>query len=928
MAQRLLADLTSEAQHALFSPAGVMQDQRHIRMFIGGPEHPLHQALFIQTLEVQETINSDRPLRLSALCVSTRKGVASQMLVGQSIEVQVLNDQGHWRSFMALITQATPGSSDGALCAWHIVAVDALSLLWGSSNCRLFQGLSVADISTLMLGEWRQRSGALAEAFEFDTSVLRSERYPSRQFTLQWNESDAAFLIRLWRKSGISWVIRPGHAKAAAEASQAGAPCHTLVLFDEGMALPANAASPLRYHHDGLTVGRNAVTLWSPVRAMAPARTEAASWDYKALRSTDSVALSSADLGDAGHDLAHVLLDYRIDPPHWGDNPQDQERLTGLRSQRQAFEAAQVHGASGARDLAPGTWVVVQNLPEHDASQPELAEHIIASVRHVAQNNLPKALDDRLGDLFAASGWQGLSLQVGLASDQRRYDNTFTAVHRHTPVVPAFAPAVHWPSLQPIHARVVGPQGQEVHCDETGRIKVQIQGLRPEDHAHAQGAGTSNTDRDSAWLRLASPWASAGFGHLSLPRVGDEVIVSFIHGDPDKPLITGTVYSPLQQPPRFENQGALPGNKYLSGQVGKEVFGQRTSSSLMDCTPDQIGLRQSTDHQATQHNLGYLVAPRQDGQGRPRGEGLESRTDAAAALRAAQGILLSAWARLQGSGNQLDYQEALGLMEEGLALFKSMGDYAAQHQGQTLDAGPQSDLKALAKAWQAGTNTQPEADKQDTALIAITAPQGMAHSTPKGISTFAGQNIDTVAQQHIQQVAGQRHTTNAGQGIRQFAHAGGIQHIAHQGDYTVQSQHASTQVDSAQNITLRAVGEITLMGQTITAIAHDGSFIKIGGGITQGTNGSISLHSSNYGHSGPQTMGTSKPQFSKGQPDGQFVLRYGDHTDPGSLIAPNKPYEIKLSDGSVVKGVSDAQGQTSLSLRDAMHIAGVLIGKA
>jgi len=144
---------------------------------------------------------------------------------------------------------------------------------------------------------------------------------------------------------------------------------------------------------------------------------------------------------------------------------------------------------------------------------------------------------NRWDDGIAANSLQQSSSERGM-----RYTNRFSCVRRGIPIVPAFDPRTDLPLPQLQSAVVVGPPGEEVHCDEYGRVKVRFTGTRVEDHSHAQGAGASDSDRDSAWIRVASTWASAQWGTITLPRVGDEVIVAFLGGDPDKPIIVAQVY--------------------------------------------------------------------------------------------------------------------------------------------------------------------------------------------------------------------------------------------------------------------------------------------------------------------------------------------------------------------------------------------------
>lgn len=910
--------------HAWLQSLGLSQDNRPLRLRLGGGGTSLLPTLLVHRFHVDESSCAATSLRLRLLCIASRADIPPRQFLGQPVQLQVVTDSGRLRAFNALIVRAQPGPFDGSLQTWLIEAVDACAFMDAGRNSRIYLRKSVIEITEQLLGEWRARSPVLAGSFDFDTRQLRHDRYPQREMSIQWNESDPAFLMRLWRKHGIAWGVR-----AEADASPTDPPRHTLVLVDDSAQLPANPAGRLRCHTGTAVQDRDDITLWSPVGRIVPGLVERAAWDYTQQQPLRADTRSMAQLGEQGDALARALSDVRIEPPHWADGNSHHQQLTLLRMQHHEMNAAGVSGASTARDLACLTWAAIDELPGGlPLSPPPEAidnEFLFTQVSHWGCNNLPKDVSESLDSLIAASGWELARPNIGQHDESRRYANTFCAIPRHTPLSPAFDPALHWPSLPPMSAVVVCPEGEEVYCDEHGRVHVQFQGLRATDHSHAAGAGTSGTPRDSAPVRVATPAASARQGFIQLPRRGDEVIVSFMGGDPDKPIITHAVHSPANPPPRFHDSGSLPGNRHISGNRTVEIKGSRATHTLHDSTPGQPRFQAHCDFTHSQLNLGYIVHPRQDGKAAPRGEGVELRTDGAAATRAARGILLSAWKRLDSSGGQLDYAEALALMESGLELFKSMGDYAARHQGRPADAEGQAALQALAQKWEGGTNTAPKAEPADTAFIALTAPQGIVHTTPETIAQYAGRNADTVAQQHVQIAAGQHYAVNAGQGIRQFAHGGGIHHIAHQGELLMQSQHDSTRLESARNITLSAGEEARITARSITLVAEDGSFIKIGDGITLGTKGSIKQHAASFPHAGPQTIAAQKPEFTQEAVQASFVLRR-NAANPLSPPLPDQPYKIELSDGSIVEGITDAEGRTCLTERDAMHIATISAG--
>lgn len=942
------ADLAN-AFKAWLSGEGLSQERRQFRLKVGSDTMALDGALHGRALDITEALNADVCVHIKLMCLSTRVDLNPARFIGQPISVEVITDVGGLRRVNAIITQAVQGPSDGGLQMWFIEAFDVLAIMDAGFNERVLINGSVLDVLQTYLSMWQQQSPALAQAFDFDLSGLQAQDFPSREFCMQTGESDTRYILRLARKAGINWVVVPGRKQpdqAAPQHGQHGQQAardigHTVRFFADSATLPRNTAGTVAYKFDGAAQERDAITDWSQAHRLVPGKVIRQTTDYKA-HGVNSTALDATlDQGEQGRTLAAGLVDHQIEPPHWGDSQQDHERLSALRVKAHEMRASTVRGASGVRDFAAGTWVEVTDQPNSHLLGASDRQYILTQVRHFAENNYGKDLNARIENLFARFGWPDWSKDrpvIGVQNAARRYGNTFEAIRRASPLVPEFDQAQHWPKAHKRIAYVVGPEGEEVHLDELGRPQVSFPGVQVLDLARNQSQGgmlqagqqseRHPVIRTSAPVRLATPHASNAFGFIAPPRIGDEVLIDFLSGSPDRPVIQGSVYSPGNRPPTFGQKASLPGNRFLTGLKLKEVGSERASDLLLDSTPGQTGARLYSDHAHTRISAGFITDEREDGKAQALGEGVYACTDAAATLRAARGILQSAWPRLMAGGKQLDCMEAIALMEASLNLLKGMGDYSAQHQGLAVDTASQAELKGLVQNWQAGTNTDPQGEQQDTGLIAQTAPQGIASSTPKSIVHFAGENLDTVAQRHIQQAAGQHYSVNAGQGISHFAHAGGIRHIAHQGDHLTQSQHGNIVAESAQNITSRAVGEAVHMAKTHTFIAEDGSFIKIGdGSVTLGSKGPIQSFGASFPHTGPQTMAGTKPQFGKGQPDGDFVLRFGDHFHPQSVIAPNTPYEVDLSDGSTLKGVSDEAGRTSLKQRDAMHIAAVRIGK-
>ena len=904
------------------SITGLTGANRPIRLRLATERGPADDLLLVKHVNGVETMCGGLEYRL--LCVAGKAGLPLKQFNAMPVELQFVTDTGRLRSVCGIVAHAAEGESDGGLATYQLVVRDALELMGQRINTRIFRSASEIDITHTILSEWRRNNAVMAGSFDF--SLLNMKSYPAREFTMQYNESDAAFLRRLWKRRGLAWFFQAGKATESGSQEVSG---HTLVLFDNNQSLNRNAAGTVRYHRDDGTESRDSITAWHALRSLTAGRVTRQSWDYLQAWPSANEETSRNDQGVLGNQFAAGLDDYQIDPPHAGDNAADYRSLTTLRMQRHEYEAKYFEGESGARELCVGQWIGVTGHPEIDGHAEEEREFVITQLRIDAENNLPKSINDRVLRLFRLNKWRADEDDGGLAqaSAERgaRYTNRFTCVRRAIPIVPAYDPRIDLPRTEVQSVIVVGPGEEEVYCDQHGRVKVRFPACRPADHAHAQGAGASESDRDSAWVRVASSWAGEHYGAISLPRAGDECLVTFLGGDPDKPVITGRVHGGRTPPPAFSHRGHLPGNRFLSGIKSREVRGLRYNQLRLDDTPGQISAQLASEHGHSQLNLGHLGHPRSDGKGEPRGEGAELRSDEHVALRAAKGLLLTAWKRLNAVDSQLARAEYLSLMEQCLEQCRTLGDYAANNQALPVDDKPQAELQSKFKQWENGSNTAPDGLDGGAALIGVTAPEGLSFATSKAIVSYAGSNIDSVSQQHMQLTAGQRFNLNAGQGVSLFSHHGGIRAIAHHGKFLLQSQHDDTELNAAKNVKVTATdGKVVMMAKEIQLIAEDGSFIKIGSGITLGTNADIKHQAANFPFSGPATMHAELPTFGGGSPDQKFVLKYGAHTD-GAVIAPNRQFEIDMTDGSTLKGISDAAGNTSLLQSDAMHIANIRI---
>ncbi|RFP08084.1 type VI secretion system tip protein VgrG [Duganella sp. BJB475] len=856
------------------------------------------------------------------LCVSSDAYLPLKQMIAVPAALEFVTDMGDLRSVCGIVTEASSGDSDGGLASYQLVLRDALSILEKRTNTRVFRNMDEVEIVQRILNEWRHKSPILGVCFKHEVDECFHQReYPQREFTMQHNESDAAFIRRLLKRRGIGWFVR-------AEGGEY--PVHTLVLFNNADSLRQNAAGTIRYHRDAATEQRDTITSWSAVRSLQPGTVTRHSWDYRNSQGRDFMMMdvgSGVNQGVSGNELAASLDDYQILAPHTGSDNEDLCRLGRLRMNRHDYETKCFHGEGSVRDLCAGEYFTLAEHPEVDQHPAEERDFVVTALQVNAQNNLPKALAARVERLFARSRWmqgaQELQMQRDVAdkvaSGPLRMHIQFTAVRRGVIIVPAYDPHTDLPQALMQSAIVVGPEGEEVHCDQMGRVKIRFPGTRAVDHEQASNAGASDTQTDSAWVRVASNWAGNGPGSLQqcgtigLPRIGTEVLVNFIGGDPDKPVIVGQLYNQQACPPALSNVGDLPGNRYLSGIKSREIKGGRANQLRLDDTEGQISAQLASDHCDSQLSLGFVTQARANGVGRARGEGWELATSAWGVARANKGMLLTTETRRIGVSPIKDMGETLQRLNAAQKQHEALAKLAQQ-------AGAQEEMQTnVAAAIKAQNENVKGGVGGDAGFPQLAAPH-LVLASPAGIETTTRGSTHFSSEQHVALTSGKDLSIASGggffastrQAFRLFVHKAGMKMVAAAGDIDLRALSESINLLAKLNVTQTA-NCISICAKEEVVINGGGSYVKFNaGGIEQGSNGGFVGHAAKHEFLGgksfpvpsmdlPVADGASLESF-----DEQFRLVSSD----GQTPICNKRYRITAQDGTCWDGVSDANGLT------------------
>ena len=564
-------------------------------------------------------------------------------------------------------------------------------------------------------------------------------------------------------------------------------------------------------------------------------------------------------------------------------------------------QAKQFTATSTVRDAHVGYWFEFSEHPEIDQRSGSDKEFLITSKTFYNQNNLPKDLTDQVTALLQQSHWQLDNISTN--NKDERQANNLILQRRQIDIAPAYNPLEDRPTTHPQRAKVVGIEGEEIHVDEWGRIKVRFLFTRNEDHEHDGGAGSNNNDTDSAWVDVLTPWAGEGYGARFLPRIGEIVVINFFDGNIDRPYVVGRIHEAQRSPTKFDAKGQLPDTKKLSGIRSKEVKGEGFGQLRFDDTTGQISSQLQSSHGATQINLGHLSHPKDKETSESRGEGFELRTDQWGAVRAKQGLLLSTYKQDSASGHHLDAPEAKSQLESNLNNSKALSEVAKNQQTDPLEV--LDNLKQFIEQIEQESETKAKAFKQ--ALMILTSPNSIALATNEDIhisadgqiSHSAGASINLSTQKNLLAHAQSKISLFAAQeGARLFAGKGKVE-IQAQGDGVDLIARKGIQIISTEDtIVIKANKKIVLTG--------GGSQIEISSaGVLPTTGGLFEVKSGQQRFVSGASVGAELPALPLFSGSKAIELNY--HYDD---LVPVKgaAYNVIFEDGTSLKGNLDDNG--------------------
>ncbi len=440
--------------------------------------------------------------------VAKRGDVKASHLLGKNITIGIeLPGGNELRYLNGYITQfADAGhttesffqeAGKGKAYLYEATLQTSLWFLTRSANCRMFQDQTVPEIIEEVLSAY--------PFAHFDKGKLLAT-YPKWEYCCQYRETDFNFISRLMEQEGIYYYFEHENGK------------HTLILCDA----PSAHGSQDKYEDIPFSEGGDTtksdsehISDWHITHQIQPGRYALNDFNF---------TKPKVDLGvQAAKKESHDLNNFEyFDYPGEYEDPGDGKHYVNVRLEELHSQYEVISAGGSVRGIEPGYTFSLTDHPRDAMNR----EYLIIGANYSITNN----------GMGAGGGEADFHCSFQAISSKTQF-----RPQRNTP-----KPIVQGPQT----ALVVGPSGEEIHTDEHGRVKVQFHWDR-----YNQG-----DDKSSCWMRVSHPWAGKEWGMVTIPRVGHEVVVSFLEGDPDWPLITGSVYNADTKPP-YE----LPANKTQSG---------------------------------------------------------------------------------------------------------------------------------------------------------------------------------------------------------------------------------------------------------------------------------------------------------------------------------------------------------------------------
>ncbi|TAM53423.1 MAG: type VI secretion system tip protein VgrG [Paraburkholderia sp.] len=877
---------------------------------------PLFDALFYGHAQRDRLIKLDTPLGVDWLVPLQAKGTSR---LGRDYEfiVDVVSSRSERIDVKALIAQPVTLwiqqadrtylphhgyvktfsrlGSDGFLTVYQLRFSSWMCFLPLSRDMRDWQEQPGEQIVADVLDQHPAAQGA----YRFD---LR-EAMPRYSYRVQW-EDDWNFVHRSLEEAGVF-----GRFEQAEDGKS-----HTLVLMDDLYFVPQLEQEAVRFIRTGLREEVEGFTQWKEQQQIQSAKLTTRTFDYKRpdLHKQVNSAISPRDDIPARGEVYDYTGAFTWEERERGEQ-QNAVRVEAWESQMKRF-----HGVGSLRCARPGYWFSLEGHPVHDKDAPQDREFAILATTWMIRNNLPgmNELSDfpesLHSEVLAAARANAGGVKVRHADGSKGYFQVeIEAQRRHTQFR---SPLEHRKPVMELQTAIIaGPDSEEIYTDALNRVKALF----------AWNRRNEGDERASVWVRAAFPDAgSKRGGHFPL-RKGDEVIVGFMGGDCDRPVILGRMHGG-PTPPVWHTNGLL------SGYRSKEYGGSGFNQLVMDDSTGQNRVHLYSTSADSHLHLGYLVDHTGNTRGGYLGSGFDLKSNAYGAIRAEQGLYVSS--HPASVEQPMDVRQASSQLVNAESVIEALSDASATHQAESLKDGYDS-LKAFADATQksvagdasgagrtAGGGTG-NANGFAEPIMLMASPSGIALSTQQSTQIAADKHVNIVSGVSTHIASGRSLIASIGEKLSLFVQNAGMKLFAAKGKVEVQAHSDGIQLTAHKDVKVISITEaVEMAGKKEILLTSGGAYIRIkDGNIQIHAPGSVDVKGAKRLFDGPTHIMHATPTLP--QSEGAYDQAFIAHWHGTDIPAAGVRYQIFSGDKLLGEGVTNERGETSLVQSHVPHDA-------
>ncbi|WP_341774471.1 type VI secretion system Vgr family protein [Burkholderia gladioli] len=880
-----LNDLTQALQ------GGLIQQDRLIKADI--PSLPANTMVPCRVLTDSEL---GRDFSVTLDMISTASDVELKAVIAQPMTLWIQQADKSYLPTNGYIHTARRLGADGSFTAYQLVFASWMHFLRFRSDMRYWQDQSIDAIITDVFNQHPQAQGH----FQF----ALSKPLPSRSYCRQ-SESDWNFVHRLMEEEGLFGFWRQSKDGKS----------HTLVVTDDVHSLDDISINPIEFYRSGAGSEVDAFTQWMGSRTLQSSMHTTRTFDYKAPSSSANPKGTTLPTMAGQGNLPEQAEIYEYTGAYTYGRQDRGEYLSKIRLEEWESRAKRFFAAGGVRSIDAGLRFELNGHPEHDRDPTAQREFAAIKVRRYVENNLPLSKQEahfphslQMALRHAKSGYAGIAIN----HDDGSAGFYLAEVEAQRITVPYRSPFEHKkPEMHLETAIVVGPSGEEVYTDELNRVKVRFIWDRLND----------GDERASCWVRVAQSDTGGGYGGVHMPRVGEEVIVGYVGGDCDRPIVLHRIYNGAVKP-QWHSNGILSGHR------SKEYGGNGYNQMVMDDATGQNRVQLMSSSANSLLHLGYLIDQSGNSRGAYLGNGFDLRTDDYGAVRASRGLYITTHPKSPKS-QPLDVRETQQQLVNAESIVESLSEISEQHQAESLQ-GAQDTMRALTNATQNSVNGAMGGGGNTagggTGNANVFQQPVMVFGSPAAIGLSSQQSIHTAATEHINLVSGQSTHIAAGKsliasigeklslfvqnaGMKLFSAKGKIEIQAHADNIEMMAQKAVKVLSATQNIEVAGKQEIL--------ITSGGAYIRLkDGNIEIHAPGKIDIKGAQHIFNGPAQQSYPLPAL----PIPSDMKCFSNRLDMSGLDAiaasdgtthawANAPYYVATASGTIIaSGTTDAFG--------------------